>query len=535
MSGSSGAAGSPCTDSYPYGDGYSCAQQAAWGKCEESWLAGHCDISCGRCGGGPDCADIGPDPCPLGTGLPHACRQRFALGVNFAWRNFAGDFGGVPQWNQQPISQASATYDGDLAAMRAHGASVVRWWMFPDFRGAGILFDANGDPTGISDTTRADIHKALELAAKNDLHLVLTIFSFDNFRPDRQEGGLLIRGIQPIVSSPARRTNLVETVVRQVARTAAQSPHVSHLLGWDLINEPEWAIAPESGVSLSTNFTPLLDVKPVPLADMKALLGEMLPVLASETPSALKSVGWAAAKWNWAFGDVTGVDFHQPHIYAWVNLGWPYTSTPAQLGYGDKPTVIGECYLKEAPFSPLSTPFSSIANTFYSNGYAGMWAWDFYSGNVADPPDASFDLDLVKSFADQKGCQATFAPNPPAPPPPPPRGVARVDVVEPHEEPGERLHWETLERLWVADRQGALAHALEGEARFGPRGRAAEARQAVIVTLLTELGRMPEARQRTLSFLSEHPRSGYRRLVQGLTGIHPRPGAGRRGDRAGRP
>jgi hypothetical protein len=40
----------PCTDSYPYDDGYTCTQQAMWSKCSEDFMASPvCDKSCGRC------------------------------------------------------------------------------------------------------------------------------------------------------------------------------------------------------------------------------------------------------------------------------------------------------------------------------------------------------------------------------------------------------------------------------------------------------------------------------------------------------
>jgi hypothetical protein len=452
-------------------------------------------------------------------GLPHACRFRFALGINFAWRSFGADFGGIPKWNQKSVSQAPAVYDADLAKMRASGASVVRWWMFPELRADGIEFDTQGNPTGISDTLRADILKALELAAKHDLHLVLTLFSFDNFRPDREVGGLLIRSAQPLLSDPARRAILIENVVRPVAATAAQSPHIANLLGWDLINEPEWAIAPESGVALADNFTPLPELKAVPLPVMKAFLKEALPVLGQETPSALKSIGWAAAKWAWAFGDIAGVDFHQPHIYAWVNAWYPFTTKPGDLGYpAGKPTVMGECYLKEMPFSPVTTGFATIAETFFQNGYAGFWPWDYYSGNVQDPPDSSFALGLLKSFADQKGCQATYESAPPAPPPP-----AQQSLAEAHATAFEREHWEALGRWYPVDRKRALEHALQGEPRLSHDGTTLAANDAMVITLLADVGRMPEARARAHRFLTRNPGSPYAPLVRGVTGIHPRP------------
>lgn len=49
-----GAGGAPggsaeCVDEYPFDDGYSCEQQAGWGKCNEPWLLCYCHVSCDRC------------------------------------------------------------------------------------------------------------------------------------------------------------------------------------------------------------------------------------------------------------------------------------------------------------------------------------------------------------------------------------------------------------------------------------------------------------------------------------------------------
>ncbi len=44
-----------CVDEYPFDDGYTCKQQAAWGKCDESWLEGYCLVSCDNC-------DYEPEP-----------------------------------------------------------------------------------------------------------------------------------------------------------------------------------------------------------------------------------------------------------------------------------------------------------------------------------------------------------------------------------------------------------------------------------------------------------------------------------------
>ncbi|HXX70132.1 MAG TPA: hypothetical protein VEK07_23335, partial [Polyangiaceae bacterium] len=116
------------------------------------------------------------DPCPLASGLKHGCEQRFALGVNYAWFNFATDFGGLSAWGEVGVNENPSQYDSDLTAMHANGASAVRWWIFPDFRGDGVTFDSSGAPSGITSAAIADIQEALALAAKDDVYLVFTIF-----------------------------------------------------------------------------------------------------------------------------------------------------------------------------------------------------------------------------------------------------------------------------------------------------------------------------------------------------------------------
>jgi hypothetical protein len=80
-----------------------------------------------------------------------------------------------------------------------------------------------------------------------------------------------------------------------------------------------------------------------------------------------------------------------------------------------------------------------------------------------------------------------------------------------------------LEQLSVTDKPRALSLALAEDERLSPFGVMAEARRALIVTLMVDLGRMPDARARAREFMRSYPDSRYSPLVQGVTGIHPRP------------
>jgi hypothetical protein len=403
-SGESGVGGSLATGGSESGGGSGGSATAGGGS--EAAAAGQGPVgSGGQSGELPptlDCAQAPADECPFANGLQYACKQRFALGMNYAWHNFGGDFGGIPAWGQLGVSGALETYDAELAAMRDNGASVIRWWMFPELRGGGVQLDANGDASGLSELAVLDIAKALELANANDLYVVLTLFSFDNFRPDRTVESLPIPGLTAMVTDPTRRARLIENVARPAARAVAASPHASRLLGWDVINEPEWAVAPVGAAAEGgQDFDPNDDLAPVTLAEMKALINETLAALKEETPHALRSVGWAAAKWQWAFEDVTEVEFHQPHIYAWVNDYWPYTQSPAELGYTGKPTVMGEFALGEMPLAGSSeATFDAIIESWMTSGYAGAWAWQHFDGAA--------NLPVLAAVADSKGCEVSY-------------------------------------------------------------------------------------------------------------------------------
>lgn len=92
-----------------------------------------------------------------------------------------------------------------------------------------------------------------------------------------------------------------------------------------------------------------------------------------------------------------------------------------------------------------------------------------------------------------------------------------------HSAPDAEQLLRELEVLSLTDKPLALSRALAGDELLSPQGVMAEARRALIVTLMVDTERMPEARARAREFIRRYPDSRYRPLVQGTTGIHPRP------------
>ncbi len=101
--------------------------------------------------------------------------------------------------------------------------------------------------------------------------------------------------------------------------------------------------------------------------------------------------------------------------------------------------------------------------------------------------------------------------------------AAAVDTSAAPELLDEQASLRVLASLSVSDKPRALELAFEADAKLPPEGVLAEARRALIVTLLVDTGRMAEARIRARKFIAEYPTSRYLPLVQGVTGIHPRP------------
>jgi hypothetical protein len=346
----------------------------------------------------------GDDGCGVeGNGIHWNGETRFMYGTNYAWRSFGADFGGVGSWGYAGIAGNPGPFSAALAQMKASGVSVVRWWMFPRFLTDQIQWGADGAPSGVSQSLLADVQKALELAAQNDVYLMLTPFSFDNFRPTTTEYGVYSRGIQPMVVNDTLRQELMDNLLGPIADAVAQSPNKDRLIAWDIINEPEWAM---TGPSLYGDpaFPAQGGLDLVTHAQMQTFVQQAAQVL--RRSGALVSVGGAAIKWAkaWSHADL---DFYQFHYYDWVYENYPLsTATLVSYGVTDKPVVMGEFPsdgLSAIPSAGLpARSAAQFSEDLLQAGYAGSLSWAFNDSSFP------FDAASTKAFADAKGCGVAF-------------------------------------------------------------------------------------------------------------------------------
>lgn len=343
----------------------------------------------------PPPIDVCPqDNCPVDGGVSFRCRSRFVYGVNWAWNRFGTDFGGLARGESKGISGDPLRYSAVMSDMKAHGVNVIRWWMFPDFRGDAVVFDENGVPSGLGESVLEDISAALELAQIHDVYLMLVLFSFDGFKPSFFEGPFMT----PIVLDPTLREALVENVVRPVAAHVEASEHKIRLHSWDLINEPEWAMIGDSLYGDADYLESDTGTEPISHGEMEQFLAEVNTVLRQES-SAQISVG-TTLKWphSWSGLDL---DFHQLHYYPWLEPHYPLDVTPTDLGLGDKPVVLGEFPLADEYADGSKYTYAELLDLLWENGWAGALGWDWNQATTANKQS-------VRTFAENYPCETAY-------------------------------------------------------------------------------------------------------------------------------
>jgi len=372
-------------------------------------------VSCGTCAGDLTCAGAGVanvcgkatvtahDACPAPRGgVQWDGKKRFLYGTNFPWLSWGGDFGGVAAWNVPGVDAESDRYDSALKTMKTAGANVIRWWMFPRLFSDGLSFNPDNTPAAIGGSITADVATALRLADANDVYLILTLFSFDNFRTSTYEAGIYSRSIGPMVVDPAMRARLLDNLVRPLAQAVEASPYKKQMIAWEIINEPEWAMAGADKYG-GSNFIPQTDLDQVTHDEMESFVNETSAVLRAHS-SALITIGGASIKWANAWTH-TDIDFYELHYYDWMYQWYPYPYITLQsTGLTDKPVVLGEYPeqgLSEMGELPSRTP-AQFASDLWAQGYAGALSWAF------NDPLFRWDDGAIKDFGAANGCETSF-------------------------------------------------------------------------------------------------------------------------------
>ena len=348
------------------------------------------------------------DPaCEAPNGVRFHGRSRYVHGANYAWRSFGGDFGGIKSWGLKSVSQDPAPFDRDLAALAKAGASVVRWWVYPDMRTDGVTKDAAGQPLAASATSLADIDKALELAQKHDLYLMFVFTSFDAFKYSFENGDVRGPSISSIVRSSAKLDRFVSDVFSPVVARASASRYAHRVFAWDLLNEPEWAVSNLDQPNMCGNAQTKKGTDCVTYGQMHWFLSKLSAEVKKQTSALptekrpLITVGSVrpSTHRNW---EAVPQDFYQFHFYQ-----SDYAEAHLSLPRLDKSSIIGEFPswgLKAADGRPALSA-TGITDEIRKQGYHGGLGWTYTKDDNSNWPALAT---AMRSFADAQGCKARY-------------------------------------------------------------------------------------------------------------------------------
>ncbi len=162
------------------------------------------------------------------------------FGMNYAWHNFAGDFGGIAGWGKRGVT-AGRTRTREPRrhpCSRGERRAVVGAAGAP---GRERRLRHEREPDRLGGTTRRDDPEGARAAKQADVNLIFFLFSFDNFHPTPGRHRREDRRYHPhIVNDAERRAKLIDKVVKPLAKAVEQSPYRRRMIAWDVINEPSW-------------------------------------------------------------------------------------------------------------------------------------------------------------------------------------------------------------------------------------------------------------------------------------------------------
>jgi len=151
----------------------------------------------------------------------------FISGMNIAWNSFGNDLKDGTQINE-------AKFTGYILDIKNAGGNAVRWWLHNDARYCPKV-DANGQVTGIANTTISNIRKVLDIAYNNGVVVSLCLFSH-NLMKDNKQGTQSIENNFKLFSSPTNMDTYITKGLRPILDSLGNHPAI---MCWEVFNEPE--------------------------------------------------------------------------------------------------------------------------------------------------------------------------------------------------------------------------------------------------------------------------------------------------------
>jgi len=175
-------------------------------------------------------------------GGPSFGANRFLLGANVPWVHYGVDIGTSawrPEGGLHAHAEDAALLRQVFERLRSDGVQTARFFLLADGR-AGVRFADDGTPEALDGSVFADVDVVLEAARASGVGLLLVLLDAAWFAPASMVDGQPVRGHADTVRDPAKRSALLERVLRPLLIRCADHPAV---VAWEVVSGADAFVA----------------------------------------------------------------------------------------------------------------------------------------------------------------------------------------------------------------------------------------------------------------------------------------------------
>lgn len=288
-----------------------------------------------------------------------------AIGTNWRVLDYDNNFGDPP-WAASTISENRETINRELASMRTAGIRLVRVGLLDS---GAAFFNA-----GFSNATRDDVRTFLELAYDNEIKVELVLADY-----------LIGARHLEIFTDTTLRQSITKDLLSRVLSDIQGNPKAkSSVIGFDLLNEPEWLISQSNGGGWEY-VTGERPPQPIPIDKISAYFGEAYDTLKSAMPQKFATVGVSVKHTQVIAGIMDRLDYIAIHHYAYMGSLAQYVDRLPT----NKPWVLEEFPTRDKGSSVNPSTYLNLVLGLRGSRSTGalMWMWRPLRGLIDDKTD----------------------------------------------------------------------------------------------------------------------------------------------------
>ncbi|MCR9288803.1 MAG: T9SS type A sorting domain-containing protein [Bacteroidetes bacterium] len=303
-------------------------------------------------------------------------KDYFINGINIPWNSFGTDIGTHDEWG--------ALYDPDwfenfFSECQNYGVNTARLWVHADGRSTPE-FDSLGYVIGLDDNFFENLDDIFAKAEAHNVMLLLCLWSFDMMKNRTDEAGQFAGIHGDLVTDISKTVSYIENALIPIVDRYANQ---CNLLGFEIINEPEWAIDVTQGAGTTESstleemqrFVGLQAAAIHTISDKMVTLGSVGLMFNSTTPPAVANF-WSDESLEAATsGNANAfLDFYQIHYWDWMPAFFDPFVVSSEAWNLDKPVLIGESPAKNDGVHTVEF----MVNESFENNYAGIMPWSYW-------------------------------------------------------------------------------------------------------------------------------------------------------------